>query len=143
VTSGRDSRQELSEGLRRLLEPFAEELAGLLLKHLDEAREGPPLAVWPGSARQLRRTLERLRARGIAVDTFAIGRRYYLRTADLERLPGLLAERPATLQIAGSPANDRVEEEDVEASGERFAEQLLAARGKRLGAPRAAGRGGR
>jgi hypothetical protein len=143
VTSGRDSRQELSEALRRLLDPLAEELAGLLLKHMDEARDRPPLAVWPGSARQLRRTLERLQARGITVDTVAIGRRYYLRTIDLERLPELLAERPAALQIADSPANDRAEEEDVEASGERFAEQLLAARGKRLGVPRAAGRGGR
>ena len=141
-------RAELEAALLALFalvgRPFAAGLAELLLTHQGERADGkPPIAAWPGTSRQLRRTLERLRARGVEFETFAIGRRSYLRTSDLERLPELLADRPSGLQLASAAANDRSVDEDVEAGGERLAEQLLAAHGKRLGPRRAAGRGGR
>lgn len=138
-------RPELEAALLALLRPLASGLADLILAHQGErgADGSPPIAAWPGTSRQLRRTLERLRARGVEIAVVPIGHVYYLRTADLERLPDLLAERPSRLHFAGAAANDRAVDEDVEASGERLAEQLLAARGKRLGPRRAAGRGGR
>jgi hypothetical protein len=128
VKPSRD-REDFAQRLRALLAPIADELALLIERRAgdDEA----PLARWPGSARQWRRVASKLGALGIeAPPAIPVGRALYLRRADLEGLPALLARSRA--QPDSAPlAVDR----DPEA--ERIAEELVAGVGKRLAsAPR-------
>lgn len=137
------TRAECVAAILALLEPLARGFAELLEEgRRSGSQDEHPLARWPGTARQLRRTLHRLRARGVELDVFDMGHgRYYLRSRDLERLPELLGscpqrgtDHPYPRSIDGAPvaANDAAEDEDLDVAGARFAEQLLAAQGKRL-----------